>query len=156
MANVYYFANIGGNGSAWSGYFEVSSLSDVVGTTVPSNIVVASPTSFNIVPFQVLVYTAASGGYITWRTSTSSEQYLSIGDGYSFDIWSDEFYSNIINSYTWTQMISFVGIQGTGIYALRTDKYTHVYDYGPSNIIQPRARFHGKGGYIQLSTTPVP
>jgi len=158
MANVYYFANIGGNGAAWSGYFEVDSLSDKVGGVLPTNIVVTAPQSFSFVPLVFQAYPPQLyGEYVTWRTYTGGSQYPSIGDGYSFDIWSAEFADNIIvQDMDWNQMIAFIGIQGQGRYSLTSNRYTVIYDYGPADIIKPKTVQHGKGGYLQLSTTPVP
>ena len=158
MANVYYFANVGGNGVAWSGYFEVPSLSAKVGSVLPTNIVVTAPVTFSFTPAVFQPYPQyLYGEYVTWRTYTGPSQYPSLGDGYSFDIWSSEFADNIIvYDMDWNQMLAFVGNQGQGIYTLRGDKYTVLYDYGPATPVAPRAILHGKSGYLQLSTTPVP
>jgi hypothetical protein len=152
MANVYYFANVGTNGAAWSGRFEVASLDDKVGSTLPSNIIVNSP-AFSFTPSVFEPYPPVLyGEYVTWRTYTGDSQYPSVGDGYSFDIWSTDFSNNIIvYDFSWNEMITFVGVFGQGIYDLRTDKYTVLYNYNaPGTIVQ------GTGGSFQLSTTPVP
>jgi hypothetical protein len=150
MATVYYFTNItsGASGGPWWGSMTVSSLNDVVKNTLPSSIIVTYPQAFNFAPQSVNYY---SNEYVTWRTYTGSSQYPSVGDGYSMDIWSEELYTNVANDYTWNQLISFNAQQGVGLYTIRLDKFSVLYNYNVPCAIQ-----NGKGGYFQLSTTPVP
>jgi len=154
MDNIYYFANVGTDGAAWSGYFEVSSIYDTVQSTLPSNIVVNSPSAFSFVP---AAFNGYSGKYVTWRTYTGALQYPTLGDGYSFDVWSDEFHDNItINNMNWIQLVAYIAQLGQGRYLLRPDKYTHIYDYGPANLVKPASVFQGRAGYLELSTIPIP
>lgn len=142
MADVFY--NItGSTGPNFTGNFVVSNLTNVVQSTVPTSIVVATPFAYSFVPTNVQLYPNGSGtgDYVTWRTYAGPSQYPDSGE--SLDVWSTALAGRINAGDTWQQLVAFNG----GVYALQTNKYCTLYNYDG-----PFARWYGYGGTLTLST----
>jgi hypothetical protein len=135
-------------GSAW-----------VVEFTADSSTPIKSITGFSIISttpdlgslFSVSSVDGYDGSgvqYVTWRSTDPPGQHPS--SGMSMDIWNQQFYENIITynsnlGMTWTEMLTGNG-SGGSTYALNTQKWSLVYDYGTYY-----APLYSKGGTLTVS-----
>lgn len=119
---------------SWNGSFEVDNTSLPVLTENPTNIIF-EPGTFGFNPTNFAYYSDPK--YITWRTYLGSSQYPD--SGYSFDIWSDDLYDDIISNATWDDLIT------TGTFNLNLQKNTLIYNYDVPGF---PFDFYGKGGII--------
>jgi len=133
MATVNYSINTN-TGDDWTGSFTVASLSNLVFSEAgtPTSV---SAEARSFVPNNISYY---DPGYITWRSANNQAQHP--GSGRSFDIWSLDLYDDVVNGFTWSQLIS------TGTYLLTSNKNTVFYDYDI-----PTAFYWGVGGSITFS-----
>lgn len=123
-------------GLTWSGSFTVPNTSDVVTSSVPSNI---SAPGVSFAPAAAAqLYPSGNDSYTTWRTYSGASQYPD--SGYSLDIWSIDLYNDINSGGTWNTLISH------GAYNLNSVKNTLIYYYNG-----PTAPYWGSGGTVTFS-----
>jgi|DEB0MinimDraft_6_1074348.scaffolds.fasta_scaffold26377_5 hypothetical protein len=137
--------------SSWTGRFEVSSLTDVVKSTLPTKVITYvgegdEPEEFEFVPTKVKNFpTDYTHSYITWRSQESDLQFPKPQTGVSLDIWSIDLYTDVItNDFTWQDLIDNCSLYGG--YSLATDKWSVYYNY---NV--PYGVNYSRGGNIALT-----
>ena len=125
--------------SSWSGTMEYTTVTDSVVDTVAS-ITITDPLDSQSIDFNTTKVLGFDGDYVTFRSQNSTDQFPTTQTGYSLDLWSDTFRTDII-----TNSISWQTLDGNS-YTLNSNKWSLVYDYA-----SPRAILYGKGGTISFS-----
>ena len=120
-------------GTSWSGQINVANTTDIVNSTVPTEI---TASGIQYTPTQSLNF----GPYFTWRQQNDSNQFPNPQTGLSLDIWSDNLMTDIGSNSTWANLVT------TGTYTLNADKWSVIYDY--TNLYAP---YSSKGGTITFT-----
>jgi hypothetical protein len=128
--------------SSWDADFEVTNLTDVISSSLPTSILVdrarrSTNLSFNPISSSFIFYNQPLTKYASWRDSTiAGTQHPSTG--LSLDIWSDDLCILISSGATYSDLLN-------NVYTLNPDKWTLCYNYSFLNTFH-----YGKGGTIEF------